>query len=484
MHLTRTINRLTVSILILFGIVALAAAYWAIIGPDTILKRTDNPRLVEAEARIIRGSIVDRNGIVLVDSIQNPDRSTTRRYLYPEMNSAIGYASLRYGLSGAEAAYNIALRGDDLPSGFNTTIGNILTHQPAHGSDIRLTFDRVLQREVVKAMGAHQGAVVVLSVPGGEVLAMVSLPTFDPNKLDTNWETLTGAAGKPFFNRAIQGAYQPGGILQTFLLAGGILSNYGLDESTNDAAQSVKVGDVSLECLTQPPAPNLTLQEAYIFGCPYPFARLAETLGAATVQSIFDTFRINQPPTLPGYVLDAQQLTTTTVPIERISDDNLIEDALGQGAITVSPMQMAVMVASILNEGNAPVPHTLLAMRQPDSEIWTSDQTTHPLMPLTTVEVTRNLQALMRDMVSQGAASRAAHANIDIGGHVALAYSGEGTQSWFVGFATLGNGEGIAVAVVIENSADFNEAALIGGQALAVAHDRLQPPNRPPTGGV
>ena len=64
-------------------------------------------------------------------------------------------------------------------------------------------------------MGDYHGAVVVLNIPSGEVLAIVSLPTYDPNTLDTNWEQLTQAAGKPFFNRALQGAYQPGGTLET-----------------------------------------------------------------------------------------------------------------------------------------------------------------------------------------------------------------------------------------------------------------------------
>lgn len=484
MHLAHTINRLTISVLILFGIVALAAAYWAIIGPDTILKRTDNPRLVEAESQIIRGSIVDRNGTLLVDSIQNPDRSTTRRYLYPEMYSALGYASLRYGLSGTEAAYNLTLRGDDLPADFSITLRNIVTHQPTHGSDIRLTFDRVIQRGVVQAMAAHQGAAIVLSVPNGEVLAMVSLPTFDPNTLDANWGALTAASGKPFFNRVIQGAYQPGGILQTLMMAGGILSNYPLDQTIDEATQPVKIGDVSLECLAPPDNPALTLPEAYIFGCPYPFARFTENMGAATIQSILDTFRIDRPPTLPGYILDLQHLTATAEPTAGISDNNFIDDALGQGGITVSPMQMALMVATILNEGNAPSPHTLLALRQPDSESWTPDQTTNPLTPWTTAEAARNLQALMRETVRRGVAKGAAHPGIDIGGHAALSYSGEGAQSWFIGFATLGNGEGIVVAVVIENSADISEATRIGGQALAIAHDRMQPPNRPPKGGV
>ncbi len=106
MHFTREINRLTTALLILLGIVALVATYWAVVGPDTILLRQDNPRLVQAESQIHRGDIVDRNGTLLATSNINSDGSFTRQYLYPEMNSALGYASIRYGVGGAEAAFN------------------------------------------------------------------------------------------------------------------------------------------------------------------------------------------------------------------------------------------------------------------------------------------------------------------------------------------------------------------------------------------
>ena len=113
MNFTREINRLTTGILVLLGIVALAATYWAVAGPDTILLRQDNPRLVQAESQIHRGDLVDRNGTLLATSTINTDSSFRRQYMYPEMDSALGYASVRYGVGGAEAAFNSLLRGDN-----------------------------------------------------------------------------------------------------------------------------------------------------------------------------------------------------------------------------------------------------------------------------------------------------------------------------------------------------------------------------------
>ena len=111
MQFMREINRLVLGLVVLFSIVTLAAAYWAVIGPDTILKREDNPRLVEAEASILRGAIVDRDGNVLVDSKRLDNGQVKRDYLFPAMYSALGYYSLRYGASGAEGAFDATLSG-------------------------------------------------------------------------------------------------------------------------------------------------------------------------------------------------------------------------------------------------------------------------------------------------------------------------------------------------------------------------------------
>jgi penicillin-binding protein A len=474
MHFAREINRLMIGILVLFTIIAIAATYWAIVGPDTILERSDNPRLVEAEAGILRGTIFDRNDDELVTSEKSDNQTVTRRYLYPEMYSALGYSSLRYGVSGAEAAFNTILRGDDLQHNFGDQFLGDLMHSPQQGSDIRLTFDRKIQAEIAQDMSNYQGAVVVLSIPQGEVLALVSLPTYDPNTLDANWEQLTQATGKPFFNRTLQGAYQPGGTLETPLLAAALLAGYPVDTVNPDGTQAVHVGDVELKCVQTPPSTAMNLQDAYAYGCPYPFAELMTKLGLRTIEAIFNTFQLSHPPALPGYVVSPPDQPTPTPDVVNLSKSTLLEDALGQGDLTITPLEMASITAAVVNDGNAPMPYTLLATRQPNSPVWITNQDMHPFLPLMTATTARQLQDLMRYAVSTGTARPAAHPNLDIGGQATLAYSGKETQTWFVGFVTWGNRQGAAVAVVIENNTDVGLAAEIGGKALAAAYAHRQ----------
>jgi peptidoglycan glycosyltransferase len=472
MPFAREINRLVLAMLAAVGVVAVAAAYWAIAGPDTILLRQDNPRLVEAEASILRGSIFDRHDILLAKSQRDPAASVTRRYIFPAMNSALGYFSLRYGVGGAESAYNATLRGDTLGRDFTAD----LLHQPKQGADIRLTFDLNIQRAIAQALQTHTGAVVVLAVPSGEVLALVSSPTFNPNTLDADWASLTKAPGKPFFNRAIQGNYQPGGMLQTPLMAAALLSNRSMDTTWADATDPVAIADVRLRCAADAGQSALTLREAYLFACPKPFVDLVNDLGYSTIQDTFNTFRLDTPPSLPGFVAEApDQITPTPRSTLDLTPSNMLENALGQGTLTVTPLEMAMIAAAILNEGNAPQPYTLLATRTPTDSAWIETPNPQPAVPITTANTARQLQDMMREALDRGAAQPAKQPNVDMGGHAALAYSGEGAQAWFIGFTAFGSREGVAVAVVLENTSDPRLAARIGGDALATAAHLRQP---------
>lgn len=472
MQFTREVNRLLAGLLVCFAIIALTAAYWAITGRDTILLREDNPRRVEAEASILRGNIVDRNYEPLVVS-RRANGTVIREYLYPETNGALGYYSLRYGVSGVEEAFNTVLRGDNLERDLTTTLIDGALHRPQEGSDVRLTLDLEIQRAVANAMQGQNGAAVVLGVPGGEVLALVSLPTYDPNTLDADWETLKVDPNNPFFNRAVQGSYQPGSTLQTPLLAAALLVGVPLDEEIENATVPVELNDLELNCAVRLPRMALTLREAYGFACPAPFARLIDQLGLPTVQAVFDTFRLESPqplysPTTPP----PTEATPLPTPSQALPDD-IVSNALGQGSLNVSPLNMAMMAAAIVNDGNAPQPYLLLETLAPDAPEWTPIEAVRPTIPITTLGTARRLQDLMRSAVASGAAQNAGRPNIDIGGHAALAYSGEGSQAWFIGFATLGGRQGVAVAVVLENSDDPGLAADIGGTALMAAQTAL-----------
>lgn len=477
MPFAREINRLFIGAMMMFIIVVAAAAYWAVFGSETILTRPDNPRLVEAVGRIQRGGIYDTNEQLLAETpldVQESTGALIRRYSEPSTYSALGYYSLRYGEGGIESAYNSLLNGSARVEAVSERIADTLLHRPQIGGDIQVTLDLGVQSELYQAMEGLVGAAVMIDVPSGAVVALISLPDYDPNTLDTNWDELTSDPGNPFFNRALIGAYQPGGALQSALMSAALLTQQSLDEPIDDATLPVTINGLTLTCALPLPPMSLSLRDAFAFACPRPFETLSNSLGDSTVYAAIETLQLDRTPALLEIFRTAPLQGITVTPAPSFSADrDLSSEGLGQGSITVSPLMMAMVASAIVNDGNAPQPYLLQAQRIRGTEAWESLTAVRPSIPMLTANTARQLQDLMRNAVANGAAQNAGRPAIDIGGHASLAYSGENALSWFIGFATLGGSDAVAIAVVIEGTADPGLAADIGGGALfAAQHSR------------
>jgi peptidoglycan glycosyltransferase len=468
MPIQRELRQLAAALLIAFAGIALAAAYWAVVGPDTLSTRDDNPRRVEQEIRIQRGSILDRTGTTL--AVSQPDASGRylRSYPYPEMDGAIGYFSYRYGTSGIEAAYDSLLRGEDQQRDVFAHLLADVAHVPQRGSDIRITLDRSVQQVAYDELAGRQGAVIVLDAATGQVLALVSQPTYDPNTLDANWQILTQQPGNPFFNRALQGRYQPGGALQPVLIAAALLSNTPTDIPIENADRPIQVGQIAYTCTSQPPSSTLTVAEALRYSCPYPLVTQADQLGIGPIRSIIESFGLAAPQTLSGFITGGELVP----PAFNLMPDNLIEHALGQSDLAVSPLQMASIAAAVLNGGSAPPPYLLLQLRRPDSTSWIDVPPPTGTRAFTTAGVAQQLQALMQQAAVLDEVNAARETGFRIGGHAALAYSGTTSQTWFFGFIPTGPQQGFAIALILEDTADPLAAARIASRILQTAADR------------
>lgn len=470
MELTREVQRLALSFLLLFSLIAGAATYWTVFGADTILLREDNPRTVEDEAAIRRGGLYPRNSNnPLAETIENEDGSLTRIYNDPASYSYTGYFSLRYGVGGAEAAYDPILRGDTDES-LQTYFEQDVLHLPQVGSDVQLTLDSRIQQYLYEAFDSMQGAAIVLRVPDGAVLSMVSLPTYDPNLLDDQWETLIEAEGNPFFNRAVQGQYQPGGLIQTSLVGMALLQQESLTTTQPYATDPVTINGVTLTCALEPPSTSLTLQQAYAYGCPAPFLGLAQSIPQTTVEENFTRLSRIGTPMLEGFVPENIEEESTPEATESVTA-TYEESLLGQGELTVSPLGIASATGAIINAGNAPLPYTLSAIRESGGE-WVIQPHAPLTLPLTTEAIARRLREQMQYNLRILGVTMPEETTL--GGHVALSYSGEETQAWFTGFIQPEGGRGITIAIVLENTDDAALAAEIGIETLLYASN--QPP--------
>ena len=200
------------------GLLALAIvnAWWAVWrGPD-LLERTDNARRSIADRYVKRGSLLDRNEIP-INLTQGITGSYTRTYLYPDLASITGYTNPVYGQSGLEATLDTYLRGLQGNPASSIWWDHLVYGQPPPGLDIRLSIDLDLQQRADALLVNRTGAIVLLNAETGEILAMTSHPTYDPNRLDEQAAALLQDPQSPLLDRAAQNLYPPGADMQSWL---------------------------------------------------------------------------------------------------------------------------------------------------------------------------------------------------------------------------------------------------------------------------
>lgn len=421
--------------------VELALALWSVVRAPDILGRDDNPRLIAAEQRIRRGQIVDTNNEVLAESINQND--SLRRY-YPDAAAgpAVGYYSLRHGTSGIEAGYDDVLRGDSANAWTDYWQKEVL-HLPSEGHDLRLTLDAQWQRAADALMGERTGAVILVSVPDVAIRAMVSHPSYDPNTLDERFELLSDDERAPLLNRATQGQYQPGLILQPFILTKALehrIAQFG--EVIGDAAASIAVDGQVVGCEEDPPA-EATWPDVLRARCPGPMAALGSALGAGRLQSAF---------------LELGLTTVPNVPIAaEASDDASITDprlaAVGQDQLTVSPLQILLAWVALANGG-------VLSDAQLVGAVSTKVGAWQP------VTADGSVARVVPDSLATDILSALTKEN-GLVEHSSRVLSGpQGTtNSWYLGLAPAAAPR-YAVAVVVEDSGEADEAVTVGRSLL------------------
>ncbi len=212
-HPARRAPLLPLTLLLFAGLTAAALVngWWSYQrGPD-LLTRTDNPRRAIADRSVPRGALLDRGNAPLVKTTgQSGD--FTRTTLAPALGPVLGYNHPIYGQAGLEASLDPILRGLQGQDALTIWFHHLLYGQPPPGLDVRLTLNLELQQTADDLLADRTGAVVLLNAASGEVLAMASHPTYNPNLLDDIWDQLIEDERAPLLNRAVQGRYSTGNL--------------------------------------------------------------------------------------------------------------------------------------------------------------------------------------------------------------------------------------------------------------------------------
>ncbi len=407
-----------------------------------------NPRITSQKQRVIMGTVTDRSGTVLAHT----DDAGMRRYNNSEQTRrAVSHV---LGDSGGTVSTGVETFHAPYLLGFKSSVFERLidafTGTPQRGDDISLTISEQLCRHISEDFpSGKKGAVVVMNYKTGEILAMVSMPQFDPLHMD---EALADESAGALINRATQGLYPPGSTFKIVTMASALTNLTDLDDFAFNCTGYYPVGNYSV---TENTAHGVqTLSQAFVYSCNTTFAALSQELGYPLLGATAEAFGFNQ-----NFLFDDLIVYNSSYPIDDLSAEDLAWSAIGQGRVLATPMHMALIVSAIANDGVMVEPRLLRSI--------TTAQGSQRALPtrdngrrILSEQVAREIEKDMIDVVRLGTGTRAAMENgYVVAGKTGTAeIGGADSHAWFVGYITNDNAP-YAVCVLVENGGSGGSVA-------------------------
>lgn len=425
--------------------------YFQIFRAAALARNPYNRRQWAREEYTLRGTIYDRNGIVIAETHED-NQHLVRRYPYNNLYSHIvGYSHQQYGRSGIEAQYNDQLMGYT-SDGMVARLRDRITGDYYRGNHVYLTLNHQLQQKALSLIQGKTGGIVALNPTTGEVLAMVSVPDFNPNRLQDDWSWLVEDNRSPLINRVTSGLYPPGSSFKPVITAA-ILEMENIDTYYECTGSIVIDGYTLSDARVQGHGP-IDLRRSLIVSCNTNFARMAQILGERRVSDITRRFRI-------GSNLRADFNTTNSrMPYEEgMSATDLAAVAIGQGRLQMTPLHMAMIAATIANDGVMMEPRIIKEIITPEGR--GVEYINIKGSTIISSEIAGEIKSMMVGVVDEGTGWNAQIPGIKVAGKTGTAENQTGaTHGWFIAFAPADNPQ-IAVAVLLESEGRS------GGEAAA-----------------
>jgi len=438
-------RRLQQIFVVLFALLAVRQFYVQVIAGPSIAAKPYNPRHALAGAH--RGRILAGDGTVLA---QNAGDQRTYP-LGPALAQTIGYVSQRYGTSGLEDAYDEALTPAESTGNAAAQVGEIVAAlrggvPVSRGADVITTIVPSIQTALFGELSQHaRGAGVVLDPRTGAVLALASVPSYDPNELSAVFPSLVSDASSPLLNRGIDGLYPPGSTFKIFTASAALDSGAVSMDSTWYDPGYYTIGDFTLHDDESEATGTQTLTGAFARSSNVDFGQIALKMGTETFYRYLDSWGIGQS-------LDFQLPASRdrVPPKASIVPGELAQMGFGQGALLMTPLQMALVAATIANGGTEPRPYVVRRLEWPGGAASTFGAAA--LASPISADTAQNVKKMMVAVVEYGTGTGAQLPGITVAGKTGTATNPLGAaHSWFVCFAPAENPR-VVVSVVVENA--------------------------------
>jgi penicillin-binding protein 2 len=361
--------------------------------------------------------------------------------------------------------------------------------KPAKGRDVSLTIDIELQKEVVRIMqDVRCGAILVLDIRTGDILASVSVPSFDPNTFSKavtskDWNELTNNADLPLINRAVSGIYAPGSAFKPIVALAALNNGTVLKQARFFCPGYYEINRNRFHCHSWRYGGHGSMDviRALEKSCDVFFYNVAVKLGLTPIINTAKDFGFGARTNVELPEEKRGQIPSTSMPLQKQYVGQTINLSIGQGQLTATPLQLAVMTARLAS-GKCITPH--LVMNMPSSE--ESSQTSQAKLPYSN-DALEIVRAGMVAVVKSGTGIRAQTNALSIAGKTGSTQVCRITKeerqhgraierpyhlkdhAIFVGYAPVDAPRIAVVVVVVHGESGGRAAAPLGGKALAAA---------------
>jgi peptidoglycan glycosyltransferase len=476
----RKIRQLAFALMALYVVLFAALNYWQVEHTEELAAEPGNTRALVRQFNRPRGPIVTADGVVVAHSLAAPqgldtDVKYVRQYPTKDLFAGIvGYHTFGLGSTQLEKTQNAVLTGDTLTQQVRA-IEDLIGGAIDTSGEVRLTLREDMQRTAKFLLGDRQGAVVMMEVATGAVTAMYSWPSYDPNLVsDTDYDrafeyltALQNDPGDPLLANAYQQRYMPGSTFKVLTAGAGLDAGVlTLDRVFEDVREWVPPQ-------TQDPIQNYEgstcggdLTEVFYRSCNVPFAQTAVELGPQQFPELIARWGVGEP--LP---IDLPGAAASTIGDTSDLGNRLPELAMrgfGQNEDQMVPLHMAMVAATVANNGEMMRPYVVDATLDHDGNVISETQPQVWKRPISR-QTAGILQGLMVQVAERGTASCC----IGLEGGIPVAAKtgtaqlngpGEPERShvWIVAYAPA-DAPQYAVAVMLEGT-DAEISASTGGR--------------------
>jgi penicillin-binding protein 2 len=386
------------------------------------------------------------------------------------------------GKTGLEREYNSVLTGKDgfkreIVNSFGRKMGQLEAEPYVAGNDLVTTIDLDLQRAAEETVGNRSGAVIALDPRTGEVLALVSKPSYDPNLFATrisaaDWNNLINDPRKPMQNRAIQSRFAPGSVFKVFMAAAG------LEAGTLNPLRSIYCPGYAtfyghtFACDKHDGHGTVSLHNAIVTSCNVFFYNVGKDLEIGRISTYAKMMGLGRKtgidlPGEDGGLIPSEEWKQKVLKAKWYAGET-ISVAIGQGYVTITPMQAAWAMGGLTTGGRLKQPHIVNPQELKKNGLPANEilQEEYPISQSTVDIVTTAMWGVVNE--EGGTGFRARIQGFDVAGKTGTAQvvskqsglTGQNYKdnSWFVSFAPYRNPE-IVVATMIENGGWGAEAA-------------------------